>query len=60
MTRKRSSATERALERYRKGESGLAAAKAEGIHPTTLYRDPEYKRLRSERKESKDEKEREV
>jgi hypothetical protein len=48
--RHRTAATKRALERYRNGESAYSAAKKEQIALTTIYRDPEYKRLRDERK----------
>lgn len=52
--RHRTAATKRALERYRNGESAYSAAKKEQIALTTIYRDPEYKRMRSERMANKD------
>ena len=51
MTGRVSAATERAIERYRRGgESAYAAAKAEGVHPGTMYRNPEYQKIRDSRK----------
>lgn len=52
--RRRRPATKRALARLRNGEVAYSAARAEGIALSTIYRDPEYKKIRDSKNANRD------